>query len=189
MKALWLIFAILHLISCEKEFSGTLYDKPAKEFCLTGWDGKTEKEVCLSDFRGKVVLIFFGYTRCPDVCPAALDVLSKTMVKLSDAERDKVQVIFVSVDPERDPPQIAHDYAAYFYPSFIGLTGKPEDIERVAKDYMVFYRKVEGQSEGGYLVDHTAYIYLITPDGILKLIYPSTRQKPDLIAQDIKELL
>lgn len=191
MRFLWLVLTIplLLLLSCEKkkEFNGTLYDKPAKEFCLTGWKEGKEKKVCLSDFKGKIVLMFFGYTHCPDVCPAALQVLSKTMNLLSEDEREKVQVIFISVDPERDTPEVAQKYAEYFYPTFIGLTGSPEDIKKVAKDYMVFYQKVKGETEGGYLVDHTAYIYLIDPEGILKLIYPSTRQKPELIAEDLKK--
>lgn len=194
MKVFWLVFTTLialFLVSCEekKDFNGTLYDKPAEEFCLTGWKEGKERKVCLSDLRGKVVLMFFGYTHCPDVCPAALQILSKTMSLLSEEQREKVQVLFISVDPERDTPEVAQKYAEYFYPSFMGLTGSPEDIEKVAKDYMAYYKKVEGQSEGGYLVDHTAFIYLITPDGILKLIYPSTRQKPELIAEDIKRLL
>ncbi len=194
MRKLWLVFTIFAFfasISCEKKesFNGTLYDKPAKEFCLTGWDNGKEKRICLSDFKGKVVLMFFGYTHCPDVCPTALQTLSKTMKLLSEEERKKVQVIFISVDPERDTPEVSQKYAQFFYPTFIGLTGTPEEIKKVAKDYMAFYKKVKGQSEGGYLVDHTAYIYLITPDGVLKLIYPSTKQKPELMAEDIKKFL
>ncbi len=194
MKRLWLVFTILVVIlslSCERkdEFNGTLYDKPAKEFCLTGWKDGKERKVCLSDFRGKVVLMFFGYTHCPDVCPAALQTLAKTMNLLDEDEKSKVQVVFISVDPERDTPEVAQKYAEFFNPSFIGLTGTPDEIKKVAKDYMAFYKKVEGQSEGGYLVDHTAYIYLITPDGVLKLIYPSTKQKPELMAEDIKKFL
>ncbi|RLJ70800.1 protein SCO1/2 [Hydrogenivirga caldilitoris] len=194
MRKPWLVFTIflaLLVLSCEKkqEFNGTLYDKPAKEFCLTGWKEGKEKKVCLSDFKGKVVLMFFGYTHCPDVCPAALQVLSKTMNSIPERAREKVQVIFISVDPERDTPEIAQKYAEYFYPSFIGLTGSPSEIEKVAKNYMAFYKKVETESKTGYLVDHTAYIYLIDPEGNLKLIYPSTRQKPELMAQDIDKLL
>ncbi len=192
MRLLWLVLTFLFLtVACEKreKFNGTLYDKPAKEFCLTGFKDGRETKVCLSDLKGKVVLMFFGYTHCPDVCPTALQTLSKTMELLSEEERSRVQVVFVSVDPERDTPEIAQKYAEYFYPTFMGLTGTPEEIRKVAKDYMVYYEKVKGQSEGEYLVDHTAFIYLITPDGTLKLIYPSTRQKPELIAEDIKKFL
>ncbi len=192
MRLLWLVLTFLFLtVACEKreKFNGTLYDKPAKEFCLTGFKDGRETKVCLSDLKGKVVLMFFGYTHCPDVCPTALQTLSKTMELLSEEERSRVQVVFVSVDPERDTPEIAQKYAEYFYPTFMGLTGTPEEIRKVAKDYMVYYEKVKGQSEGEYLVDHTAFIYLITPDGTLKLIYTSTRQKPELIAEDIKKFL
>ncbi len=192
MRLLWLVLTFLFLtVACEKreKFNGTLYDKPAKEFCLTGFKDGRETKVCLSDLKGKVVLMFFGYTHCPDVCPTALQTLSKTMELLSEEERSRVQVVFVSVDPERDTPEIAQKYAEYFYPTFMGLTGTPEEIRKVAKDYMVYYEKVKGQSEGGYLVDHTAFIYLITPDGTLKLMYSSTRQKPELIAEDIKKFL
>ncbi len=194
MRAFWLVITslLLFLIAgCEKKekFHGTLYDKPAGEFCLTGWQDGKEREVCLSDFRGKVVMIFFGYTHCPDVCPAALQVLAKTLELLPEKDRRKVQVLFITVDPERDDPRITQKYAEYFHPSFIGLTGTPEEIKKVAKDYMVYYGKVEGQSEGGYLVDHTALIYLIDQKGNLKLMYPSTRQKPKLIAEDLKKLL
>ncbi len=194
MRRAWLVFTILVaflLISCEKKdsFNGTLYDKPAKEFCLTGWKDGKERKVCLSEFRGKAVFMFFGYTHCPDVCPAALQTLARTMKLLDEEERSKVQVLFISVDPERDTPEVSQKYAEFFYPTFLGLTGTPEEIKKVTKDYMAFYSKVEGQSEGGYLVDHTAYIYLIAPDGTLKLIYPSTKQKPELMAEDVRKLL
>jgi protein SCO1/2 len=194
MRVFGLVITILILLgslSCEKKenFNGTLYDKPAKEFCLTGWKDGKERKVCLSDFKGRIVLMFFGYTHCPDVCPAALQVLSKTMKLLPEDKREKVIVLFISVDPERDTPEKAQKYAEYFYPTFIGLTGSPKDIERVARDYMAFYKKVESESKTGYLVDHTAYIYLIDPRGNLKLIYPSTRQKPELLAEDLRKLL
>ena len=184
-------FLAISLLSCERKekFHGTVYDKPAEEFCLTNWREGSERKVCLSDFRGKVVMIFFGYTHCPDVCPTALQVLAETLKLLPEADRGKVQVLFITVDPERDGPEITQKYAEYFHPSFLGLTGSPEEIKKVAKDYMVYYGKVEGQSEGGYLVDHTALIYLIDQKGNLKLLYPSMRQKPELIAEDLKKLL
>ncbi len=185
------ILTLFLLASCEgkKEFHGTVLDKPASEFCLTGWKDGKERKVCLSDFKGKVVLTFFGYTHCPDVCPAALQVLAKTMELIPENKRDKVQVIFISVDPERDTPEKSQKYAEFFYPTFIGVTGSPEEIQKVAKDYMAFYKKVESDSATGYLVDHTAYIYLIDTKGTLKLIYPSTKQKPELMAEDIKQFL
>ncbi len=187
-----LLPALLTLIvlSCDKkDFNGTLYEKPAKEFCLKGWENDKEKKVCLSDLKGKVVLMFFGYTHCPDVCPAALTVLKKAYDMLPENKRQMVQVIFVSVDPQRDTPEVSQKYASYFDKNFIGLTGSEEELKKVTKDYMAFYRKVEEQSKAGYLVDHTAYIYLIDQKGILKLIYSSSKQKPELIAEDLKRLL
>jgi protein SCO1/2 len=111
------------------------------------------------------------------------------MELLEEEYRDKVQVIMISVDPERDTPQVVDKYAKYFNPTFIGLTGSEEDIKKVAKEYKAFYKKVEGQSASGYLVDHTAYIYLIDREGNLKLIYSSSKQKPELMAQDVRKLL
>ncbi|GAB6065532.1 SCO family protein [Aquifex pyrophilus] len=194
MRALsLLLITILLLIGCKnkKEFNGVLYDKPAYNFCLkTEEEGKV-KEVCLKDILKEkdIVLVFFGYTHCPDVCPAAMYTLKKTMEKLDEDEKKRVQVVFISVDPERDTPELASRYAKYFDKSFLGLTGTPEEIKEVAKHYKVFYKKVQQKDEKNYLVDHTALIYLITKDGKIKLIYSTSRQKPELIAEDIKNLL
>ncbi len=179
----------LFLLSCEEKYNGIVKGDPAEDFCLSGWKDGKETEVCLSDFRGKVVLIFFGYTHCPDVCPMAMEVLKKTVNLLAEEERKRVQVIFISVDPDRDTPEVAQKYAEFFNPSFLGLTGSHEKLKQVTKAYFAFYRKVESQDKENYLVDHTGYIYLIDPDGILKLIYPSRRQKPELIAEDVKRIL
>jgi len=194
MRVISLVFVILLLIvGCkEKEkLNGVLYDKPAYNFCLkTEEDGKI-KTVCLKDVLKEkdIVLVFFGYTHCPDVCPAAMYTLKRTMEKLDEDERKRVQVIFISVDPERDTPEVVSRYAKYFDKSFLGLTGTPEEIKDVAKHYKVFYEKVKQKGENGYLVNHTALIYLITKDGKIKLIYSTSRQKPDLMAEDIKNLL
>ncbi|NPB07080.1 MAG: SCO family protein [Aquificae bacterium] len=193
--------ALFLLLACEErkqqggvfnpqqgEYNGIELNKPAYNFCLKTAGDRT---VCLKDILKEkdVVLLFFGYTHCPDVCPAAMYNLQKMMEKLDEDERKKVQVVFISVDPERDTPDLTDRYAKHFHPSFMGLTGSPEEIAKVAKKYMVYYKKVEGGSEGGYLVDHTAYIYLITKDGTLKLIYPTPRQKPELMAEDVKKIL
>ena len=190
MVRLWLVIAsLLTLLSCEQKFNGIVKDEPAKEFCLTGWKEGKETEVCLRDFRGKVVLIFLGYTHCPDVCPMALQVLKRTVNILDPKQREKVQVLFISVDPERDTPEIAQKYAEFFDPSFIGVTGPHEKLKEITKAYFAFYRKVDQESGKDYLVDHTAYIYLIDPKGNLKIIYPSRKQKPELIAEDIEKVL
>jgi protein SCO1/2 len=191
MKRAWLVITsfLILLLSCEERFNGIVKGDPAENFCLKGWKEGKEREVCLEDFRGKVVLIFFGYTHCPDVCPMALEVLKRTVSLLDERVREKVQVIFISVDPDRDTPEVAQRYAEYFDPTFIGLTGSHEDLKRITKAYFAFYRKVESGDGNHYLVDHTAYIYLIDPEGVLKLIYPSRKQKPELIAEDIRKVL
>ncbi|ADC89555.1 electron transport protein SCO1/SenC [Thermocrinis albus DSM 14484] len=189
LLAVWIVLALL-VSSCKKEhkFYGYLYDKPAYDFELTSQDGN---RVRLSQFLkdGGVVLLFFGYTHCPDVCPTALSTMAKVMKNLSEKEREKVKVLFVSVDPERDTPAVLKNYVPFFYPTFVGLTGTPDEIAKVAKEYNVYYRKVKEETAAGYLVDHTATIYLITPDMKIKLLYTTNRQDPQKIAEDIRYLL
>lgn len=134
------------------------------ELTLTSVDGP----VSLSDFRGKVVLIYFGYTACPDVCPINLGYLAAALNRLADDEREDVQVLFVSVDPERDTPERVAEYAAFFAPDMIGLTGSAEDIAIAAKRYGAAYSRVElPESAMGYLVDHSAYTYIVDREGRL----------------------
>ncbi|WP_457599828.1 SCO family protein [Hydrogenivirga sp.] len=186
-----LLFAYMSSCSLNKKasYNGVVYEKPSPELCMRGWDGTSERRVCLSDFRGEVVLLFFGYTHCPDVCPRTMQTLSETLKLLSPEDRKRVRVVFVSLDPERDTPEKAQAYAGFFGESFIGLTDSPDRVRAVAKSFKVFYRKVEGESRGGYLVDHTALLYLIPPSGDFMLLYPVVRQKPELIAQDVESFL
>lgn len=189
-KLVFLIMLFLLLLSCQKkhEFYGHLFDQPAYDFQLTDHNGR---RVRLSDYtkEGKVVLLFFGYTHCPDVCPMALETMAKVIKALKPEEASRVQVLFISVDPERDTLEVLKGYVPYFYPTFIGLTGSEEEIRRVAKEYKAYYRKVEGESAGGYLIDHTATIYLITPDMKIKLLYTPSKQEPEKMAEDIRFLL
>ncbi|MFN3598950.1 MAG: SCO family protein [Aquificaceae bacterium] len=189
LTILILLFSFL-LVSCKKqhEYYGHYFDQPAYDFELTDHDGKRVK---LSDFtkQGKVVLLFFGYTHCPDVCPMALETMAKTMKYLKPEEAQRVQVLFISVDPERDTPEVLKGYVSYFNPTFIGLRGSEEEIRRTAKEYKAYYRKVEGESAGGYLVDHTATIYLITPDKKIKLLFTPSKQDPEKMAEDIRFFL
>ncbi|QWK20497.1 MAG: SCO family protein [Hydrogenobacter thermophilus] len=194
MKKLALFITLMALtvfsFSCYKkhEFYGFVYDQPAYDFKLVDQDGK---EVKLSDYtkQGKVVVIFFGYTHCPDICPTALTTLASMMKNLKEDERNKVQVLFISVDPERDTPSVLKGYVPFFYPTFVGLTGSQDEIKKVAKEYKVFYRKVKGESAAGYLIDHTATIYVVTPDMKIKLLYTPTKQSPEKMAKDIEYLL
>ena len=122
----------------------------------------------LADFKGKVTVVFFGYTQCPDVCPTTMVELAQVKKALgSDGER--VQGLFVSIDPERDTPEILKAYMASFDPSFVALRGTPEQTLAVAKEFKVFYAKVPGKTEGSYTMDHTAGSYILDGNGKVRL--------------------
>jgi protein SCO1/2 len=134
------------------------------DFELRGADGP----VALSDFRGQVVLLYFGYTWCPDICPTNLAIIAFALKQLTPQERDRVQVLFVSVDPERDTPERLAEYAAYFDPGILGITGSEAQVAAAAARYGAAYRRTEQtDSAMGYLVDHSAFTYVIDPDGRL----------------------
>jgi protein SCO1/2 len=167
-------------------FHGTVLQssQPAPNFKLTAANGQ---KVSLKDFKGKVIMLYFGYTFCPDVCPATLSELSGAMEILGTQAKD-VQVIMISVDPERDTPEILAEYVTHFYPSFLGVTGAPEEIAEVAAQYGIFYEAHEGTEATGYLVDHTATVMVIDQDGNLKLAFPFGTSAED-IAEDLEHLL
>lgn len=145
--------------------------------------------VSLSDFRGKVAVIYIGYASCPDVCPTALAVLTQALRNLDESERRQVQGIFVSVDPERDTPEKLAQYTAFFSPRLIGVTGTREEIDRVVRQYGAFYRRVEmPDSALGYAMDHSSRLYLINREGKLvhTLLHNST---PDELTAYLKQLL
>lgn len=122
--------------------------------------------VSLSDFRGKVVPIYFGYTHCPDVCITSLNKMREALKLLTDKERAQVQPIFISVDPERDTPTVVGEYARYFDPSILGLTGGLDTIADIAKRYMVIYQKVPMEDSAmGYAIDHSSIVYVVGRDG------------------------
>lgn len=138
-------------------------------FTLTDQDGKTVTD---ADFRGKYMLIYFGFTFCPDVCPTELQVMAGAVSKLG-ANTSKVQPIFVTVDPERDTPEVLAKYVKQFDPRLIGLTGTPEQIARIAKEYRVFYEKVkDDESSADYTMDHSSIAYLMGPDGRFLTFFP-----------------
>lgn len=145
------------------------------DFTLIGKDGW----VSLSDFRGKVVAIYFGYTKCPDVCPTSLSILSHAIAQLSGEEKKNFQSIFISFDPERDSPKVLADYVTFFDESMIGLTAAPEDLNPVAAQYGAYYEKVAySNSELLYGIDHTSVTYIVGKDGQLTAILPhSTSSK------------
>lgn len=123
--------------------------------------------LALHDLKGKVVLLYFGYTFCPDICPTSLGFTSQALASLDKAEQEKVRMLFVTVDPERDTLDKLKTYTAYFHHNIVGLSGAPEEIATVAKLYGASYAKQNTASAGGYVVDHSAYTYVIAPDGSL----------------------
>ncbi|HTH93845.1 MAG TPA: SCO family protein [Rhodocyclaceae bacterium] len=141
----------------------------------------------LADFKGKVVVLFFGYTQCPDVCPTTLSTAAAAM-RLLGSDADKVQVIFVTLDPARDTPQVMAKYAPAFDPHFIGLLGNEEETAAVAKTFKVFYQKRPGATPDSYTLDHTAASYAFDPQGRLRL-YMKYGETPEQLAADIKLLL
>ena len=154
------------------------------DFSLTGPEGKT---VSLEDFRNKVVLIYFGYTFCPDVCPITLSNLKMLMLSLEEKAED-VQVIFISIDPERDTFQKLKDYVPYFHPTFIGLTGSEAELASVAKKYQTFYLKQKVESEAGYLMAHSDVVILVDQNGRFRGRYKS-KYDLDKLRTDIRLLL
>lgn len=131
-------------------------------FTLTDHTGR---RVTDKDFRGKYMLVYFGFTFCPDVCPSGLQVISAALDELGP-KANKITPIFITVDPERDTPEQLAQYVSSFHPRLIGLTGTPEEIQAVAKEYRVYYRKVKDEkSTAEYTVDHTSIIYLMNPQG------------------------
>lgn len=153
-----------------------------KDFHLTDPDGNPRS---LADFRGKVVMLFFGFTQCPDVCPTTL-ARAVRIRKLLGSEGDRLQVLFVTVDPERDTPEILREYTHAFDPSFIGLYGDAAATKKAADEFRVFYRKVPTGSS--YTMDHTAMSYVIDPQGRLRLAVRHEERAQD-VAEDIRTLL
>ncbi len=133
------------------------------DFVLAGSDGP----VALADFRGKVVVMYFGYTYCPDVCLTSLSLIAQGLSALDAAALQKVQGLFVSVDPERDTPQRLADYVPFFHPRLLGATGTPEQVASVARMYGSSYRKHPKDADGNYAVDHSSITYIIAADGKL----------------------
>lgn len=191
MRWLWLLLC-LGLVACNQHateaprFVAT--DISGAEFgnalALTDHHGVPRT---LADFKGKVVALFFGYTHCPDVCPTTMDDLSKAL-KLLKGDRSEVQVLFVTLDPERDTREVLAQYVPSFDESFIGLYGDPATTEQVAKDFKLFYKKQASGGKSGYTIDHSAGIYVFDKKGALRL-FMNHGQKPQDIAHDLKQLM
>lgn len=156
----------------------------AKDFSMPDYNGTMRH---LSDFKGKVVVIFFGYTQCPDVCPTTMAELSAVMKDLGPLS-DQVQVLFVSLDPERDTPKILSQYVPNFDKRFLGLVGDQAATQKIAQDFKIFYEKVPEKKTGGYSIDHSAGSYVFDREGHVRL-FVRFNQGPDPITHDLKLLL
>jgi len=155
-----------------------------RDFALTDHTGRPRT---LADFRGKVVVLFFGYTQCPDVCPTTLSTLAEAMRRLGpDAAR--VQVLFVTIDPERDTAELLSHYVSAFNPSFLGLWGDADATARTAKEFKILYQKQPGRTPETYTMDHSAGSFVFDPEGRLRL-YVGHGQDAEFFAHDIRELL
>ncbi len=163
------------------ELHGTLLQspQPVQDFTLTA---STGEPVSLSDLRGKHVALYFGYTYCPDVCPTTLNDLRKMVNSLSNRQAQDVQVIMISVDPERDTVEQLASYLKHIDPNFLGMTGAPQEIKAVASQMGAFFEKRETEGATGYLVDHTSTTLLIDERGFLRLVWPYGTAGADMAA-------
>jgi protein SCO1/2 len=188
---LWLC-CVLALTACEKpqspkvpfantDITGLDY---AKGFALTDHNGKPRT---LADFKGKVVVVFFGYTQCPDVCPTTLSELAG-IKKALGSEAERLQVIFITLDPQRDTPELMAGFIPAFDSSFLGLWGEQALIDKVAKDFKVFAQKVPSKDSKSYTIDHTAGSYVFDDQGHIRL-FVRHGQGVDGLQKDLQRLL
>ncbi len=155
-----------------------------KDLELQDGSGQTRR---LADYKGKIALVFFGYTQCPDVCPTAMAELSQTM-ELLGPEAAKVQVIMISVDPARDTPEILSAYVKAFNPNFVGLTGTPDQLSKTAKSFKAYYAKSSGGTAEQYGMDHASSFYVLDQKGEARVLIAGNAKAQD-IAADIRLLL
>jgi len=155
----------------------------AKDFSLKDFKGQQRT---MADFKGKAVIMFFGYTQCPDVCPTTMTDLAAVMKQLGP-DADKVQVLFVTVDPERDTPEILSKYVPAFDSRFLGLRGDLAETTKIAKDYKVYFQKVPGKEPGSYSMDHSAGLYIYDTQGRIRL-FARNAEDAAAMAHDLKIL-
>ncbi len=185
----YLMWTVGQIVACSPDapkfnaidITGAAY---ARDFDLTDHNGKSRT---LKDFQGKVVMMFFGYTQCPDVCPTSMAEMAE-IKKLLGKDGDRMQALFVSVDPERDKPEMLKEYMAAFDPTFLALYTTPEKTVALAKEYKVYYKKVDGPTPTSYTVDHTAGSYVYDTQGKLRL-FTRYGSKPELTVADVRILL
>ena len=190
-QGLILLVVLILVTGCQSlfsgyEYKGTVFDPPVPmpNFGLMDTGGQPFR---LEEARGDITLVYFGYTFCPDVCPLTLADVKKALAELE--ERDRVHVVFISVDPERDTPEVLDRYVHAFDPEFIGLTGDFEKLQAVMKPFGAYAEKEEAEgSASDYMVNHTARLYLINPQGELLLTYPFGF-KPEDLQSDLAYIL
>jgi protein SCO1 len=188
-RFLWAGLLVLALAACGPkkptfnsiDITGADY---AKGFTLTDHNGQSRS---LSDFKGKLVVLFFGYTQCPDVCPTTMTELVEVK-RLLGTEGDKLQAVFVTVDPARDTTELLKAYMTNFDPSFMAFTPTPEQLAVVAKDYKIYFKRVEGKTPSSYTMDHSAGSYVYDTQGNLRL-YSRYGMGTQALTQDIQTLL
>lgn len=186
-----LVLVIMVLSACQpsaqqNQFSAT--DITGAEFAQTlNLTDHTGKPRSLADFKGKVIALFFGYTHCPDVCPTTMADL-KQAAKLLGARGDELQVLFVTLDPERDTQEVLAQYVPSFDQRFIGLYGSKEEIAKVTNEFKIFASRVQNSGRSGYTIDHSAGVYLYDKTGKIRL-YVAYGEKPAVIAADIEKLM
>jgi protein SCO1/2 len=191
--ALALVAAALALAACDKLFAPAKGPFNGIDVTGGGMGGPIDladhngKARTLADFRGKVVIVVFGFTHCPDVCPTTLSDMATAVRLLADRERE-VQVLFVTVDPKRDTAELLRQYVPAFHPSFIGLRGSPAEIEAVTRAYKVYANERPGKTPETYTVDHSSQSFVLDRDGRLRLLI-TPGMRPDAIAADVKVLL
>ncbi|MEP0337146.1 MAG: SCO family protein [Alphaproteobacteria bacterium] len=156
------------------------------QFTLTDHHGRTVTE---QDFHGRWQLVFFGFTFCPDICPTTLSVMAQVLDTLGD-DAKRLAPLFITVDPERDTPEVLAEYVGAFHSNIIGLTGTSEQIKQAAKSFRVFYGKTEKvEAPGGYVMGHSGYMYLMTPDGSYDAVFSENLHPPEKIAAEIQKRL
>ena len=193
-RALLLAVAAAALAGCDSGLPGS--SKPAfKAIDITGAEYARTLQLSdpdgqlrsLADYKGKVVVVFFGYTQCPDVCPTTLTNLAETQ-RLLGQDGDKLVGVFVTVDPKRDTATLMKSYVSAFNPNWVGLRGTPDETAAAAKEFKIFYREVPGKTESSYTVDHTAASFVFDPQGKVRL-YVRHATPPADLAADLKILL
>lgn len=190
----WMLFSVLTLSACDNKgapSSKTVFANTdvtgldyGKDFSLTDHNGKLRT---IADFRGKLVFVFFGYTHCPDICPTTLSDMAGIMKSLGP-DADKLQVLFITLDPERDTPEVMAGYVPVFHPGFLGLYGDRAATEKVARDFKIFQQRVSGPDGKSYTIDHTAASYVFDTRGHLRLFVRYGQNGAPLL-NDLKLLL